>query len=56
MRNIPGSVVDEAIDHSQVARELFDRTVYDDLKKTRDCGRQQDNWQNHERSSGVCHE
>lgn len=32
LRNIPGSVVDEAIDNGQVARVLLDRTVYYDPK------------------------
>ncbi|TMK38819.1 MAG: RHS repeat-associated core domain-containing protein [Actinobacteria bacterium] len=32
VRNIPGSVVDEAIDHGQVAEDLPDRTVYYDPK------------------------
>lgn len=31
-RNIPGSVVDETIDHGTVAKELSDRTVYYDPK------------------------
>jgi RHS repeat-associated protein len=32
VRNIPGSVVDEAIDHGQVVEKLADRTVYFDAK------------------------
>jgi len=30
VRNIPGSVVDETIDHGAVAKDLPDRTVYYD--------------------------
>ena len=32
LRNIPGSVVDEAIDHGTVAKNLADRIVYYDTK------------------------
>lgn len=32
VRNIPGSVVDETIDHGQVVEKLADRTVYYDAK------------------------